>query len=77
MPGFRLGFILVPQKLLTPFLNNKILSDSSTSTLYQKSFALLLEKGLIEKHMNLCRKNFKLIQDSIVEELKKFQILVL
>ncbi len=71
MPGFRLGFILVPEKLLTSFLNNKILADSNTSTLYQKSFALLLEKGLIEKHMNLCRKNFKSIQDSIVEELKK------
>ncbi|MGL5644772.1 PLP-dependent aminotransferase family protein, partial [Cetobacterium sp.] len=54
MPGFRLGFILVPEKLLTSFLNNKILADSNTSTLYQKSFALLLEKGLIEKHMNLC-----------------------
>lgn len=71
MPGFRLGFIVVPKKLLTSFLNNKIFSDSSTSTLYQKSFAFLLDEGLIEKHMNLCRKKFKSIQDFIVVELQK------
>lgn len=71
MPGFRLGFIIVPQALLTPFLNNKILSDSSTSTLYQKSFAFLLKERLIEKHMFHCRKNFKTIQDSIIKELNK------
>lgn len=71
MPGFRLGFIIVPQNLLTPFLNNKILSDSSTSTLYQKSFALLLKMRLIEKHMTLCRRNFKSLQDSIIKELRQ------
>lgn len=70
MPGFRLGFIIVPDNILTSFLNNKILSASSTSTLYQKSFALLLKKGLIEKHMRLCRQNFKTIQDCIVKELQ-------
>ena len=70
MPGFRLGFIIVPNNILTSFLNNKILSASSTSTLYQKSFALLLKKGLIEKHMRLCRQNFKTIQDCIVKELQ-------
>ncbi|WP_432205434.1 PLP-dependent aminotransferase family protein (plasmid) [Cetobacterium somerae] len=71
MPGFRLGFIIVPNKLLTSFLNNKILSESNTSTLYQKSFALLLESGLIEKHISLCRKNFKDIQNTIITELRK------
>lgn len=70
MPGFRLGFIIVPDAILTSFLNNKILSDSSTSTLYQKSFSFLLKNGLIEKHMTLCRKNFKTIQDFIVKELR-------
>ena len=71
MPGFRLGFIVVPDLLLTSFLNNKMLSDSSTSTLYQKSFSFLLQNGLIEKHMILCRRNFKIIRNLIVKELNK------
>ena len=71
MPGFRIGFILLPAELISSFLNNKVLIESNTSTLYQKSFSYLLNEGLIEKHMTLCRRNFKKIQKSIIEELKK------
>ncbi|MGL4652076.1 PLP-dependent aminotransferase family protein [Cetobacterium sp.] len=71
MPGFRLGFIIVPKLLLPSFLNNKFLSDTNTSSLYQKSFALLLNDGSIEKHMNSCRKQLNSIQNIIIEELLK------
>lgn len=66
MPGFRLGFIIVPKLLLPSFLNNKFLSDTNTSSLYQKSFALLLNDGSIEKHMNSCRKQLNSIQNIII-----------
>ena len=71
MPGFRLGFIIVPKILLSSFLNNKFLSDINTSTLYQKSYAFLLNSGLIDKHMNSCRKKLKIIQESIIKELSQ------
>ncbi|MEG0300205.1 MAG: PLP-dependent aminotransferase family protein [Cetobacterium sp.] len=71
MPGFRLGFAIIPKQILNSFFNNKILSDSNTSTLYQKAFAYLLKEGVIEKHMSTSRKSFKKIQDILIKELKK------
>ncbi|WP_297598395.1 PLP-dependent aminotransferase family protein [uncultured Cetobacterium sp.] len=71
MPGFRLGFAIIPEQILNSFLNNKILSDSNTSTLYQKAFAYLLKEGLIERHMSSSRKSFKNIQALLIQELNK------
>lgn len=73
MPGFRLGFIIVPNALLASFLNNKFLSDTNTSSLYQKSYALLLNNGSIEKHMSFCRKKLASVKAEIVKELLKIR----
>lgn len=67
MPGFRLGFCIVPDSILSNFLNLKRYENLNSSTLYQKSFAYLLNSGSIEKHIRKSQKNFKKIQESIIK----------
>lgn len=71
MPGFRLGFCIIPNSILITFLNLKKLINLDSSTLYQEAFAHLLDENLIEKQMLLSRKKYKTIQYLIVNELKK------
>lgn len=70
MPGFRLGFCIVPNSLLSNFLNFKKLINLDLSTLYQKAFAHLLDEHLIEKQMLLSREKYKKVQNALVNELK-------
>ncbi|WP_297404839.1 PLP-dependent aminotransferase family protein [uncultured Cetobacterium sp.] len=71
MPGFRLGFCIIPSSILIDFLNLKKLINLDSSTLYQEAFAHLLNENLIEKQMLLSRKKYKTIQYLIIYELKK------
>lgn len=70
MPGFRLGFCIIPTSLLTNFLNFKKLINLNLSTLYQQAFAHLLDEHLVEKQMMLSREKYKKIQSTLINELK-------
>ena len=77
MPGFRLGFIIVPEKIATSVLGGKYSSDISNSGLNQRVFQYFLEEGIWEKHIERSRKEFKRKQLYMYNRLKKIENLKL
>lgn len=70
MPGFRLGFMIIPNELLPIFKKYIHLEILNTSPLYQKVFARFLSTGSLEKHIEIHRKKFKKIRDTLIKNLK-------
>ncbi|MFP4020999.1 MAG: PLP-dependent aminotransferase family protein [Halanaerobium sp.] len=73
MPGLRLAFIVLPEKLLPKVLEAKYATDISSGGLTQRAFDYYLREGLLDKHISLQRSLFKkrynLMQDQIIEQL--------
>ncbi len=66
MPGLRLGFIILPQKILQQVSLAKQNSDISTSGFIQRAFDLYLQKGLwIEHKKRICNIYKKRYQETI------------
>ncbi|MFZ5968163.1 MAG: PLP-dependent aminotransferase family protein [Bacillota bacterium] len=69
MPGLRLGFLVIPQKLKHKILAAKHASDISTSGLNQRAFDLYLRKGIWKKHIlfmeNIYKERFDLMHGCI------------
>ena len=61
MPGFRLGFIIVPEKIATSVLGGKYSSDISNSGLNQRVFQYFLEEGIWE---NILKDQEKSLRES-------------
>ncbi|MFP4660605.1 MAG: PLP-dependent aminotransferase family protein [Halanaerobiales bacterium] len=55
MPGLRLGFMVIPGKLLTSILSAKYSTDISGAGLTQRSFDLFMRKGLWDRHLQKMR----------------------
>lgn len=75
MPGLRLAFLTMPQRLVSKLLAIKHNSDISTSGLTQRAFDLYLRKGIWHEHITAIRKmyleRFKLTLAAIEEFLPK------
>lgn len=71
MPGLRLGFMIVPEKLNQVISNAKQATDISTSGLIQKAFDVYLRKGHWEKQLKYMKKiyhrRFQVMVDSLNE----------
>jgi len=69
MPGLRLGFIILPEKLYIPTLAVKYATDISSSGLNQRAFELYLKEGYWDNHIkkmkNLFKERFELMLDLI------------
>ncbi len=59
MPGLRLAFTLLPDKLLSNMLAAKHATDISSAGITQRSFDFYLREGLWEKHLQEMRSLFK------------------
>ncbi|MBP2630940.1 MAG: GntR family transcriptional regulator [Firmicutes bacterium] len=75
MPGLRLAFLMMPQRLVSKLLAIKHNSDISTSGLTQRAFDLYLRKRIWHEHITVIRKmyleRFKLTLAAIEEFLPK------
>lgn len=69
MPGFRLGFMIVPSAFVNEVIRAKYSSDISTSGLNQRVFQYFLEKGIWEEHTINLRNYFQKKQDLMFKEL--------
>lgn len=73
MPGLRLAFAILPDRLLPQMLAAKHATDISNAGITQRSFDLYLREGLWEKHLhemrNLFKKRFKVMEEAINEYL--------
>lgn len=54
-PALRLGYLVLPQPLVKPFLNTKALADAGTATLEQLALADFIREGHFERHVRLSR----------------------
>lgn len=72
MPGLRLGFLVIPQKISNQILAAKHTSDISTSGLYQRVFDLYLRKGIWRKHIQYMEKIYKERFDVMTNCLEKY-----
>ncbi len=59
MPGLRLGFLVLPEKIHHRILAAKHASDISTSGLMQRAFELYLRKGIWKKHILFMERIYK------------------
>jgi len=58
-PGIRLGFMSVPPELYREFIYGKYSADLGTSLLMQKFFTRFISSGLMDSHLERCRKLLK------------------
>lgn len=70
MPGLRLAFIVLPEKLLPEILEAKYATDISSGGLTQRAFDYYLRAGLLDKHIALQRKLFKKRYQLMKREIK-------
>lgn len=71
MPGLRLAFIILPEKLLPELLEAKYATDISSGGLTQRAFDFYLREGLLAKHIELQRDLFKRKYNYMTAEIKK------
>ncbi|TDO94667.1 DNA-binding transcriptional MocR family regulator [Halanaerobium saccharolyticum] len=73
MPGLRLAFIILPEKLLPEVLEAKYATDISSGGLTQRAFDYYLREGLLDKHIsfqrNLFQKRYQLMREQIIGHL--------
>ncbi|CCQ98253.1 Transcriptional regulator, GntR family with aminotransferase domain [[Clostridium] ultunense Esp] len=77
MPGVRIGFMTVPQKLFKDIIRAKHTTDISSSGFLQRAFDLYLRKGYWKKHIETIKKVYTEKYNTMVEELdrlKKYDI---
>lgn len=69
MPGLRLGFVVIPSKLLNQILAAKYATDISSNGLKQRAFDLYIRQGRWEKYLNRLRsiynRRFHLMREKI------------
>lgn len=71
-PGFRLGYIVGPQKVLNVFTRLKQAADLHTSTFTQQIAAHVLNQGLLGTHLPQVRKLYKDQCEAMLQALEEF-----
>lgn len=73
MPGFRLGFMIVPENITPKIIRTKYFSDISTSGLNQRIFQYFMENQIWEEYTNNLRKEFFKKQDYLFNKLNSIE----
>lgn len=71
MPGMRIGFMVVPKKLLQRIAAAKRLTDISTSGFIQRVFELYINENMLDSHMEFIRQKYKIRYEAINECIAK------
>jgi GntR family transcriptional regulator/MocR family aminotransferase len=70
-PGLRLGFCILPERLVDPLLNLKWFSDRCVPVIEQLALADWLESGLFERHIRKMRDLYAQRRDDLTHTLEK------
>ena len=73
MPGVRIGFITLPNKLFKDIIKAKHTTDISSSGFLQRAFDQYLRKGYWKNHIKKVREVYKEKYDFFVSELSKLE----
>lgn len=68
-PALRLGWLVLPPKLLHAVSHEKILADRGTARIEQHAFADFLKRGELDRHLRRMRARYRLRRDVLVEAL--------
>lgn len=73
MPGIAITLFVPPKKFTNYLSLSKYLIDTTTSGINQKFLEIFIEKGLLEKHLETLRENFKRKMEFMIEELLQIE----
>ena len=70
-PGFRLGWLILPQELVEPFAEAKLLADRGSPILDQLTFADFLSRGEFDRHLRRMRPVYRSRRDALLRALAR------
>lgn len=70
-PGLRLGYVVLPPGLLSPFIAAKRLADRHTPALEQRALADFILEGHFERHLRRLRILYRGRQQTLIEALRR------
>ena len=68
-PALRLGWLVVPPRLLARIREEKLVADLGTARIEQQAFAHFLERGELDRHLRRMRGHYRARRDALVESL--------
>lgn len=70
-PALRIGYVILPRKLIEPFRRAKHLQDIHTPILEQLTLARFIEEGLLERHIRKAKKHYGLLNEYLNREVSR------
>jgi GntR family transcriptional regulator / MocR family aminotransferase len=68
-PALRLGWLVVPARLLAAVTDHKDLADCATASIEQHAFAAFLSRGELDRHLRRMRAQYRRRRDLLLREL--------
>ena len=65
-PALRLGWLVLPPRLVGPVAEAKLLADHGSPTIDQLALARLLESGAYDRHLRQARRRYRARRDALV-----------
>jgi GntR family transcriptional regulator / MocR family aminotransferase len=66
-PALRLGWLVLPPRLVDPLLGCKALSDHGCPTIEQLALARMIESGAYDRHLRQARRRYRARRDALVQ----------
>jgi GntR family transcriptional regulator/MocR family aminotransferase len=70
-PALRLGWLVLPPRLVDPVLAQKVLVDHGCPTIEQLALARLFESGAYDRHLRQARRRYRERRDALVQALAR------
>lgn len=68
-PGLRLGWLILPERLVEPMAAAKFVDDRGSSVLDQLTFADFVARGEFDRHLRRMRPRYRALRDALVGRL--------
>ena len=65
-PALRLGWLVLPRRLVDAVVGEKMLADNGSPTLDQLALARLIESGAYDRHLRQARRRYRARRDALV-----------
>jgi len=70
-PGLRMGWLVVPQRLLEPVSQQQRLADFGGPRIEQHAFAGFLARGELDRHLRRMRGRYRARRDALIEAMRQ------
>jgi GntR family transcriptional regulator/MocR family aminotransferase len=71
-PGVRLGWVLVPSHLVGETVAQHGVARATPSVLMQSAYAIMLERGEIDRHLRRTRRNYHTRRNALIDSLERW-----